>query len=255
MAKAIRLLVADDDLAVLESMTMLFQDEGYEVVSATSLAEAIAAVERETFACVLADLFEHAGDVLAHLAPLREAAYPTPVGVTSAWRVVADDVLRAGFACFIARPFEVNDLLSAVAAVIHRPLTPKQARQAVVIQRLAEGLNTAQWDAVVALCSDDLSYVPADRHAPPVRQVIGRSGYRAYLEEMAPHFPAFRISALQVVPTPHRLAARFTAHWQRPGGDVSLSTGLVLKFNAADQICEMGVRLTAERLRALLSVS
>jgi CheY-like chemotaxis protein len=255
MAEAIRLLIADDDWAVLESMTLLFRDEGYDVVTATSLAEAIEAVERETFAVVLADLFEHSADALAHLAPLREAAYPTPVCVTSAWAVQADDVTRADFSGFIARPFDVNDLLSVVAAIIDRPLTPKHVRQAAIIRRLAEGLSSAQWDAVLALCSDDLSYVPAYHNPAPVRHVIGRSGYRAYIEEMAPQLPAFRISELRVVPTPHGLAARFTAQWRRPDGDVSLSGGLVFQFNATDQISEMEMHFNAERLRALLLAS
>lgn len=118
MADPIRLLVVDNDPDVLESMAFLFRDAGYLVVTAASQREAMGFVARETFAFVLADMFDHSPECLRQLEALREAAYPTPVGLTSAWYVRPEDATCAGFTCFIAKPFDLDDILRVVATAL-----------------------------------------------------------------------------------------------------------------------------------------
>lgn len=123
-----RLLLADDDPLTLETLSVIFADAGYAFATAGSLQEALAAVERETFAFILADQFGGVRDGLRPVGTLRDAALPTPVGLTSAWPLTPEEVADTGFACYIPKPFSVDDLLSAVAACIRSHPTAERER-------------------------------------------------------------------------------------------------------------------------------
>src|SRR5215831_17071159 len=52
-----RILLVDDELEVLASLTHLLAQAGYQVTAASSLAAALQALDRERFHLVLTDLF------------------------------------------------------------------------------------------------------------------------------------------------------------------------------------------------------
>lgn len=251
MAEAIPLLVADDDADILDSMAYLLRDEGYLVTTASSLAETLDHVERETFASIITDLFVHSPHGIDELGILRDAAYPTPVCVTSAWQLAPTAVTQAGFVCFIAKPFDVDDLLSAVAAAIARPMTSEQQSQARVVRAFLGHLSDGNWAGATSLCVDDIVYT-APYGAPDQGTVtIGRAALRAYLEDAATNFPQFHIDDVRIVPTPRGLAARFTSHWGIDGV-AQTAAGVVVEFDAQNHVQQIGLRVNVARVQALL---
>lgn len=255
MAETPRILVADDDPDVLETLALVFEDAGYAVTAVSSLADAIAQVEMSTFAFVLADLFDHPfTQGLQALNALREAAYPTPVGITSAWPVTAEEVISAGFVCFVAKPIDVNDLLNTLAAIIQQPLTDEQKRQAAILRQFLARLSKGAWDAAVALCGEEVVYLPPSM-VPDGSPVVGKAAYRRHIEETARRYPHYRAEQVRIVALPRGVAARFTARWGPRGRRVTLSAGLVCAFASDGRIRQLGVRLNADRLRTLHTTS
>lgn len=254
MTEATRLLIADDDPDLLDTLACIFRDEGYAVVSAASLDAAIDCVERETFAFVLTDLFDHSPVGLEQLGALRDAAYPTPVVGMSAWRVPQEEVARARLASFITKPFDLDDLLSHVAAAISVPMTPDQARQERIVQAFFHCLSEGDWDGAVSLCRDDVIYVAP--HGIPIQRspIVGRAAYRTYIEETVRRFPGFRIGEVRVVPTPRGLAVRYTVHWDQ-GGRACTSAGVVVEFDAQDHVRQIGVYMSDQRVLRLQAAS
>lgn len=255
-AGAIRLLVADDDPDVLETMRFLFEDVGYDTTAAASLKGALECVETGTYALIVTDLFTHSAssaDDLKHVATLCMAAYPTPVLLTSAWNLSAEAVLAAGFVAFVAKPFAIEDLLGTVADIVRQPFTAEQRVQEGVLRSFLECLSAGAWEKAVDYCTDDVTYV-APLTAPPRAPVAGKESYRAYIEETARNFPRFQATDVQVFALPRGLAARYTATWEI-GGTATMSAGLVVEFATDNRIRQIGIQLNAERLHVLQDAS
>ena len=108
-----RILVVDDELGMREMLEIVLENAGYEVMSAGSVDETVAVLEKESFDCVLTDLFmgndRQAGmKVLAHLG---EFASGTPAIMMTAHGSVetAIEAMRLGAADYIQKPFKDND--------------------------------------------------------------------------------------------------------------------------------------------------
>jgi DNA-binding NtrC family response regulator len=116
-----RILIADDQIDVLESLRLLLKSEGYQITSATSPSAVIAAVEQSDFNCVLMDL-NYARDTtsgqegLDLLARLQALDSSLPVVVMTAWGSVevAVEAMRRGARDFIQKPWDNARLLAIV---------------------------------------------------------------------------------------------------------------------------------------------
>jgi DNA-binding NtrC family response regulator len=115
-----RVLVADDQVDVLESLRLLLKPEGYQVETATSPAKVLAAVEDHELDVVLIDL-NYARDTtsgaegLELLARLQTLDPTLPVVVMTAWGSVelAVEAMRRGARDFIQKPWD-NDRIHAI---------------------------------------------------------------------------------------------------------------------------------------------
>jgi ketosteroid isomerase-like protein/CheY-like chemotaxis protein len=228
------------------------RDEGYEVHLAATLPHAMAALDEQGFHLVLSDLFaSEPGDVLTSAQALRERAGATPVGVMTGWRVDAEQVERAGFAFLVAKPFDVEQLVAAVAIGIHRALTPEQERQAEVVRRYFAALTDRDWDALAALCAEDVTYyLPAG--VPYAGEVRGRQAFRDYSEQTFRNFPDARFEYVVVSALPNGLAARYSGTWHTATGEEARLSGAVVFRFAGERIARIGVQLPEARFRALL---
>ena len=103
-----RVLVADDDPAVLGLVAELLEDEGFAVNRAADGATALAAAEGNPPDLVVADVMMPRLDGLTLAQRLRERGIP--VLLMSA---VIERLPAAGFA-LVAKPFDLDDLLAAV---------------------------------------------------------------------------------------------------------------------------------------------
>jgi CheY-like chemotaxis protein len=118
------ILVADDDAAIAALVREVLEGEGYRVRVAPTRAAALAALAAGRYALILTDTegVPVADDGPAHLRSVEAvlaAAGDTPVVIFSAHAPGAFDGHRErGFAGLVSKPFDLDDLLRAVAALI-----------------------------------------------------------------------------------------------------------------------------------------
>jgi two-component system KDP operon response regulator KdpE len=119
-----RVLVVDDDAALLRALAINLRARGYEVVTATSGRQALEAVTRAHPNVVVLDLGLPDLDGIEVLHGIR-GWNPVPVVVLSA-RTTSDekvDALDAGADDYVTKPFEMNELLARLRAAIRRSAT------------------------------------------------------------------------------------------------------------------------------------
>lgn len=247
-----RVLVVEDNEDIREALSLLLADAGYATSVAPSLADAFALIETTTFHLILTDSFVHEpSDVLASVLPLQRRAHPTPVGIISGWRQVPDEVEQAGFAFFVAKPFDLDQLLAQVAAALQTPFNQDQLQQVPVVHRYFAALTARTWDTLVELCTEDVKYV-LPGNSPFSTTIVGKAAFRAYTEETFGRFPDAHFRDVAVYALPSGLAARYRGSWRMPDGSEAQMTGAVHFQFESVLIRQIGVRLNDERLRALL---
>jgi DNA-binding NtrC family response regulator len=116
-----RALVADDQSSVLDALKLLLGGDGFDVTTAASPADVVAALERADFDIALIDL-NYARDTTSgqegiDLLNRIKAVDPTlPVLVMTGWSSVAGavDAMRHGARDYIEKPWDDDKLLAAV---------------------------------------------------------------------------------------------------------------------------------------------
>jgi DNA-binding NtrC family response regulator len=114
-----RVLIADDQPAVIEAMRLLLKGEGFEIKAVASPADVIEALSRQSFDVALIDL-NYTRDTtsgregLDLLARLREIDATLPVVVMTAWGSVglAVEAMRRGARDFVQKPWDNERLLT-----------------------------------------------------------------------------------------------------------------------------------------------
>jgi DNA-binding response OmpR family regulator len=110
-------LVVDDDRLLCELLTELLTEAGYTVQCAEDGEAAWAALQRSSPDIVLSDIKMPRLGGLDLASRLISGGYATPIVLMSAGY---DD--RAGIsASFIRKPFDFDDLLATIAAVLNAP--------------------------------------------------------------------------------------------------------------------------------------
>ena len=107
-------LVVDDDTSILDTVTSILTGEGYDVVSAATGEEALAAVARTQPRLILLDMRMPVMDGWAVARALREQGINVPIVVMTAAESAkrwADEVGAQGY---LAKPFGLDDLLATV---------------------------------------------------------------------------------------------------------------------------------------------
>lgn len=245
------LLVVEDDEDIAAAMKTVLMDEGYLVHVARTPEDALAVIDERTFGLVLADVFPtDTSDILVAVDAVRERAFPTPVLLVTARRLEEAEVIRRGFCGLVAKPFDIEHLLAVVAACLNRPLDAQQERQAAVVRRYFAALGAKDWDALMALCAADVTYVLPG--ATSFAQVVtGREAFRAFSAETFAQFPDAQFAEVAVYALPLGLAARYTGSWRLPDGNEMRQSGAVVFRFAGEQIAHIGIQLNAKRLEAM----
>ncbi len=107
-----RILVVDDEQSLREFLTILLEQEGYEVTTADTVASGVAAVTGENFDLVMCDLKLPDGSGLEVLEQARKRQIESPFIIITAHTTPqhALEALRAGAAEYLSKPFNVEDL-------------------------------------------------------------------------------------------------------------------------------------------------
>jgi CheY-like chemotaxis protein len=129
-----RLLVIDDDIAVLGAVCALLELEGIDVTAANSGYVGIEAVETQTFDAIIVDIFMPGMDGLETIKSLRRRAPGVPIiavsGFMSRSRYASTpDVLgmatTLGATSALAKPFTPRDLMLAIdGCLLPQPRIP-----------------------------------------------------------------------------------------------------------------------------------
>ena len=117
---AARVLVVDDEADFLATYERLLRRHGYQVVTATSRAEGLAAVARERPDLVISDLRLPDGDGLDVVRAARAAHEPVIVVTGYPSDATRRAALAAGAATFLAKPFAAAVLLAAIRSGLDR---------------------------------------------------------------------------------------------------------------------------------------
>ena len=113
-----RILLVEDDQAILANLARFLRLEGFDVTTARNGAEGLRAVEQQLPDLVLSDLLMPEMDGETLLAVLRAdtstAHLPVIFLTASADRAERDAKLRLGASDYLVKPLDLQDLLAAV---------------------------------------------------------------------------------------------------------------------------------------------
>lgn len=165
-----RVLIADDQLDVLEALRLLLKGEGYQIDAATSPGSIVTAIESREFDLVLMDLNytrdTTSGQEGLDLLTKIQSIDPTlPVVVMTAWGSVevAVEAMRRGARDFIQKPWENARLMTIVRTQIELSRALKKSLQLEAENRLLRA------DGVPSLIAESAAM-------QPVLQIIARVG-------------------------------------------------------------------------------
>lgn len=116
------ILIVEDDSEINQMLTELLQDNGYKVKAAFSGTEALLCIEKETPQAVILDLMLPGMSGEELLGKIKALHSDISVIVTSAKDAVHTKVelLRAGADDYLVKPFDTDELLARLEAVLRR---------------------------------------------------------------------------------------------------------------------------------------
>lgn len=118
MTEPYKLVIADDDDAIVDALTMVLEDD-YQVVVADE-TEVLQVVESEQPAAVLLDIWMSGcdGRDVCKALKAQEATKNIPVIFLSASKEIKQSAHEAGAVTYIEKPFDITLVLDVVAGVI-----------------------------------------------------------------------------------------------------------------------------------------
>ena len=120
-----RVLIADDEEGILESLKLILQPE-YELTFARDGQDTLAKLERQTFDLVLLDVKMPKADGIEVLRWIRSHRGALPVLMLTAYQSVevAKEAVRLGAADYLPKPFDRTH----VVTTLHDTLKPPRAK-------------------------------------------------------------------------------------------------------------------------------
>jgi signal transduction histidine kinase/CheY-like chemotaxis protein len=124
--KGLRVMVVDDEHDTCEMMRTLLEKCGCHVATATSAPEALALISRHLPDLLISDIGMPGEDGYSLIAKLRalpaDEGGSIPAIALTAYAAITDkqQMLRSGFQIHVAKPFQVNEFLAAIADLVTR---------------------------------------------------------------------------------------------------------------------------------------
>ena len=136
VASGRRVLVCDDELQILRALKLVLRAEGYEVVTAANMEEALDVAALSPVNAAIVDLLLPDGDGIELCRRLREWS-SMPIIVLSAVGEAEEKVraLRGGADDYITKPFGRDELVARLEAVLRRA-SPEPEESVVAVAGL-----------------------------------------------------------------------------------------------------------------------
>ena len=237
----------DDDLR--SALAEFVQELGFDAMTVSSAAEAFPLLEQLDFAVVLCD-FRHGGSMDASWTAaeeIRRYAAPVPVGIATGWPLRTDEWRERGFAFLLRKPFDPEELFTHLGhAAGPFPVVDHQAQ---VIRGYFDALSRNDWDALAALCTEDVRYHLPGTQPRYCTTVSGREKFRDFSAETFESFADATFTVDSIVGLPWGAVARYVARWTAGGQKKELPGAVVFRFDGP-LISEIGVRLDVRKLSA-----
>ena len=117
-----RLLIVDDEASLLDFLSILFQDEGYEVTTARSVEEARRRLDAGSPDLVLCDILMPDGNGLDLLREIKAGDGSPPVVMMTAYTSTksAIEAMKLGAADYVSKPFDVDELKIVAQKALER---------------------------------------------------------------------------------------------------------------------------------------
>jgi two-component system response regulator HydG len=123
-----RVLVVDDEAAVLLTYQLILERQGYEVLACGTSVQAIAAVENERFDVVLCDYSleeQHTGFEVISAARKLDPEVPAALLTGYATKETADEAASRSIGVMF-KPIEIEEFLSTTSNMVRRNNESKQ---------------------------------------------------------------------------------------------------------------------------------
>jgi DNA-binding response OmpR family regulator len=110
-----KIMIADDDQGILDAVGLLLEFEGYEVISALNCS-GLLSEEPSLPDLLLLDIWMSGADGRDTCKVLKEKQVTAslPIIMISASKDIGASAIAAGADDFLAKPFEINDLLKKI---------------------------------------------------------------------------------------------------------------------------------------------
>jgi CheY-like chemotaxis protein len=138
-ARRPRVIVAEDDPDVLLMVTVALRGLGYDIIEARTGGELLdelgdALIDEDANAqpdVIISDIRMPGLTGMEILAGLRHARWPTAIVLMTAYadRETREEARRLGVDAFFEKPFDIDDLVTAVVNMTPKPLYPRAARR------------------------------------------------------------------------------------------------------------------------------
>jgi CheY-like chemotaxis protein/ketosteroid isomerase-like protein len=243
-----KLLLIEGTPAQAQPTVELLEDHGFEVDWLRTVHEGRERLASLPYRLVLTDyLTADVAEAEPQMRQLLDAAGPVPVVCVSAWRFFRSS-LTDRFAFVLYKPFVPEELLAIVGTLLTIEERPHEVAQ---ITRYFEALTRCDWSALGALCTDDVEYRAPQASSHAAHVVVGRSNFESMAARTFASFPGARFEVVEVTPLPQGAVARYRGSWQLPDhSEAALEASVTFRF-AAGQIAGIGVRLDADKVRAM----
>ena len=150
-----RLLVVDDEAMILELLSGSLRMAGFEVITASSGAEAVRAAASGRPDLVLLDVMMPDGDGFEALRRIRSGGAEVPVIFLTARDEVPDRVAGFGVGAddYVTKPFSLDELLGRIRAVLKRtrPDAPRSRLRVADLELDEDAHEVRRADVLVAL--------------------------------------------------------------------------------------------------------
>ncbi len=191
---ALKLLVLEDDDGIRTALSLAMEDEGYEVLEASSAESALVLVGRTPPDLMLVDLMLGGMDGFAFIREIRPYSQ-SPIIVLSAKTDTSDIItaLEAGSDDYVTKPFQVKEISARLRAMRRRaavPVTPSHADPGTLVLDPHQGPLLLDFNAGVVRCGRDEVHLTVTEYrllcelASPPGRVLSR---RALLERVWDH--------------------------------------------------------------------